>query len=95
MVSFHIKIKQTLDDTLEKLPDEFNMTELTAKVEERTPYTVVALQECERINILVREMKRSLQELDLGLKVIIRRSSRKEFNLASLKFSLCKMLSFD
>jgi dynein heavy chain len=59
-----------LDDFLEKLPDEFNMLELTAKVppEERTPYTIVAFQECERMNGLTNEMKRSLKELDLGLK---------------------------
>ncbi|GAB6022905.1 Dynein heavy chain 9, axonemal [Chamberlinius hualienensis] len=62
------KVKQTLDDLLEKLPDEFNIPELSAKVEDKTPYVVVALQECERINVLLREMRRSLIELDLGLK---------------------------
>lgn len=58
-----------LDEILEKLPEEFNMTELMAKAEERTPYTVVALQECDRMNSLTNEMKISLKELDLGLKV--------------------------
>ncbi|XP_076314647.1 dynein beta chain, ciliary-like [Tachypleus tridentatus] len=62
------KIKQILDDILEKLPDEFNMAELYSKAEDRTPYTVVALQECERMNILTKEIRRSLKELDLGLK---------------------------
>lgn len=57
---------------MEKLPDEFNMLELMAKVppEERTPYVVVAFQECERMNMLTNEMRRSLKELNLGLKVI-------------------------
>jgi len=45
------------------------MAELFAKTEEKTPYTVVALQECERMNMLLKEMRRSLKELDSGLKV--------------------------
>ena len=46
------------------------MMELMAKAEERPPYTVVALQEADRMNVLTNEMKLSLRELDLGLKVI-------------------------
>lgn len=45
------------------------MVELLGKAEERTPYQVVALQECERMNILTQEIRQSLQELSLGLKV--------------------------
>ncbi|XP_059473724.1 dynein beta chain, ciliary isoform X2 [Neocloeon triangulifer] len=62
------KVKQVIDEILEKLPDEFNMSEIMGKVEERTPYVIVAFQECERMNHLTNEMKRSLRELDLGLK---------------------------
>lgn len=62
-------MKQILDEIMEKLPEEFNMTEIMNKVEERTPYVIVAFQECERMNYLTSEMKRSLKELDLGLKV--------------------------
>ena len=60
-----------LDEILEKLPEEFIMAEIMAKVpvEERTPYVVVAFQECERMNILTSEIRRTLKELDLGLKV--------------------------
>ena len=47
------------------------MPELMAKAEDRTPYTVVALQECDRMNSLTNEMKISLKELDLGLKVLL------------------------
>lgn len=56
---------------MEKLPEEFNMVEIQGKVppEERTPYVVVAFQECERMNGLTGELRRSLKELDLGLKV--------------------------
>ncbi len=42
---------------------------MMAKAEEKTPYTVVAIQECERMNMLTREIRRSLKELNLGLKV--------------------------
>lgn len=63
------KVKQVLDEILEKLPEEFNMNEIMGKVEERTPYVIVAFQECERMNYLTCEIKRSLKELDLGLKV--------------------------
>ena len=58
-----------LDEIAEKLSDEFNMNELMGKVEEKTPYVVVALQECQRMNVLTKEIRRSLKELDLGLKV--------------------------
>ena len=60
-----------LDEIVEKLPEEFVMTEIMNKVppEERTPYVVVAFQECERMNGLTSEIRRSLKELDLGLKV--------------------------
>lgn len=56
---------------MEKLPEEFNMLEIMNKVspEERTPYVIVAFQECERMNYLTSEIRRSLKELDLGLKV--------------------------
>ena len=67
---FH-QIKAMLDEFLEKLPDEFNMVELSTKipVEERTPYVTVALQETERMNGLTNEIRRTLKELNLGLKV--------------------------
>lgn len=60
-----------LDEIVEKLPEEFNMLEIMNKVppEERTPYVIVAFQECERMNTLTNEIRRSLKELDLGLKV--------------------------
>ncbi|CAI9715294.1 dynein beta chain, ciliary-like [Octopus vulgaris] len=63
-------VKTILDEMTEKLPDEFIMAELMGKVpaEERTPYVVVAFQECERMNLLISEIKRTLKELDLGLK---------------------------
>uniref|UniRef100_A0A7N6A444 Dynein heavy chain 9, axonemal n=1 Tax=Anabas testudineus TaxID=64144 RepID=A0A7N6A444_ANATE len=62
------KVRVVLEEIMEKLPEDFNMTELLGKAEERTPYQVVALQECERMNLLTQEIRRSLRELILGLK---------------------------
>ena len=63
------KVKSVLDEILEKLPESFNMVELFARAEEKTPYVLVALQESERMNTLTKEIRTSLKELDLGLKV--------------------------
>lgn len=65
----HHQVRAVLEEIMEKLPEEFNMVELLGKAEERTPYQVVALQECERMNVLTQEIRRSLCELSLGLKV--------------------------
>jgi dynein heavy chain len=63
------KAKMTLDEILEKLPETFDMEDIRGKIDEvPTPYQMVAIQETERMNTLLTEMKRSLLELDLGLK---------------------------
>lgn len=46
------------------------MSDITSKTAERSPYILVCFQECERMNTLISEIRRSLRELDLGLKVI-------------------------
>lgn len=61
-------IKEKIEVLLSKLPDEFPLLELFERAEERTPYTVVALQECERMNRLTNEIRRSLDEVTLGLR---------------------------
>ncbi|XP_041102237.1 dynein heavy chain 11, axonemal-like [Polyodon spathula] len=72
------KVKNVLDDILEKLPEDFNMHEIMLKTSERTPYIVVCFQECERMNLLIHEIRRSLKELDLGLKGELTISSEME-----------------
>jgi len=44
------------------------MLELYGKATSRPPFIVVCLQECERMNGLLREIRTSLVELDAGLK---------------------------
>uniref|UniRef100_A0A663M623 Dynein axonemal heavy chain 11 n=1 Tax=Athene cunicularia TaxID=194338 RepID=A0A663M623_ATHCN len=67
-VSREEKVKSVLEEIVARLPEPFSMAELMARAADRTPYVVVVLQECERMNILTQEMRRSLTELDLGLK---------------------------
>ena len=38
------KVKSIVDDILDKIPEQFNMADIMAKVEERTPYVIVAFQ---------------------------------------------------
>ncbi|RXM31518.1 Dynein heavy chain 9, axonemal [Acipenser ruthenus] len=61
------QVKAVLDDIMEKLLDDVNIPELMGKVEERTPYIVVAIQECEHMNMLTREIKRSFREGELTM----------------------------
>uniref|UniRef100_A0A3Q1K2D2 Dynein axonemal heavy chain 11 n=1 Tax=Anabas testudineus TaxID=64144 RepID=A0A3Q1K2D2_ANATE len=72
------KVKTILDEVLEKLPEEYNMSDITSKTAERSPYILVCFQECERMNTLISEMRRSLKELDLGLKGELAISSEME-----------------
>jgi len=44
------------------------MFEIFGKAKTKTPYVVVCLQECERMNILLQEIRTSLNDLDAGLK---------------------------
>ena len=43
------------------------MFEIRSNIKEKTPYVLVVLQEVERMNTLLSEVRRSLIELDLGL----------------------------
>ncbi|XP_030371689.1 dynein beta chain, ciliary [Scaptodrosophila lebanonensis] len=77
-------IKGIIEDLLDKIPTPFNILELMGRVEDRNPYIIVAFQECERMNILMSELRRSLNELDLGLKGELTISSIMEDLMQSL-----------
>jgi len=47
----------------------FNLIDIRGKMKEMIPYNVVCLQECERMNELLDEIDKSLEELKLGLEV--------------------------
>lgn len=60
-------VKSLIATLLKDLPDNFNMIEVQGKIEEKTPYMIVAIQECEKMNTLLNEIRFSLTELDQGL----------------------------
>lgn len=62
------RVSIRLQDLLNALPNDFNIRELNSRMEKKPPYVSVAIQECERMNILLGEIRRSSRELALGLK---------------------------
>ncbi|KAM9352911.1 dynein axonemal heavy chain 11 [Symphorus nematophorus] len=62
------KVKSVIEDILDKLPEEYDMAEIISKTIKRNPYILVCFQECESMNLLLAEIRKSLTELDLGLK---------------------------
>ncbi|KAG8432457.1 hypothetical protein GDO86_016919 [Hymenochirus boettgeri] len=80
------KVKTFLEDILEKLPEGYNMSDITSKTADRSPYILVCFQECERMNALLHEIRRSLKELDLGLKGELAISSEMEQLQSALFF---------
>lgn len=60
-----------IEDFQDKLPAEFDIREIMTRAEAETPYNVVVFQECDRMNILMREIKRSLKELLAGLNGVL------------------------
>jgi len=62
------KVKTMIANFLATCPTDFNMFEIFAKAKDKTPYVVVCLQECERMNTLLTEIRTSLNDLDAGLR---------------------------
>jgi len=58
-----------IQDVLEQLRDtKFDIDGIVSSVEEIGPFQNVVLQECDRMNVLLAEITRSLIELDLGFR---------------------------
>eukprot|EP00001_Collodictyon_triciliatum_P068924 12228_1 len=60
-------VTRTLEGIIRQIPENFNLLDLVSRISERSPYIVVFLQECERMNILISEIRRSLNELKMAL----------------------------
>jgi len=56
-----------ITNLLATLPLELDMFEIRGRIDGLTPYVIVSLQESERMNVLLAEIKRSLLELELGI----------------------------
>jgi len=64
------KVVELIHLFLDRTPKPFPSIEMAQKAAEkgRTPYVVVCLQESERMNVLLKEIRNSLNDLDAGLK---------------------------
>eukprot|EP01033_Poteriospumella_lacustris_P002495 gene2501-1816_t len=66
-------VKESMDYFTKQLPENFQMITIMELAQpllsqESGPFVVVALQECQRMNALMSEIRRSLIELDKGMK---------------------------
>lgn len=61
------KVKEVIASFLDKLPEAFDMIDMYGKAKEKSPFVVVCLQECERMNNLLFTIKTTLEELSDGL----------------------------
>lgn len=59
---------EIIDEIVDRVPSELPTYELLENIEERLPFIIVLFQECERMNMLTNEIRRSLKELELGVK---------------------------
>ena len=74
-----------MQDLLEEYRDKsFDMGSIRGMIDDPGPFQTVYLQECEAMNVLVREMARSLGELELGMKGELTMSARMEDLMAAL-----------
>lgn len=61
-------VKELIKKFTEQLPANFSMLDINMRAKEKSPYIVVCIQECERMNTLLSTIRFSLFELDAGLK---------------------------
>jgi len=61
-------VKELIKRFTEQLPANFSMIDINMRAKDKSPYVVVCIQECERMNTLLSVIRFSLFELDAGLK---------------------------
>eukprot|EP00927_Polykrikos_kofoidii_P017168 TRINITY_DN17790_c1_g3_i1.p1 TRINITY_DN17790_c1_g3~~TRINITY_DN17790_c1_g3_i1.p1 ORF type:complete len:1649 (+),score=334.05 TRINITY_DN17790_c1_g3_i1:463-4947(+) len=71
------------------LPVDLDMAEIRSKMkdEDYTPYTMTSLQESDRMNLLLREIRGSLQDLELGIGGQLNVSDKMESLATSLQLN--------
>ncbi|KAL4450636.1 hypothetical protein ABPG77_000992 [Micractinium sp. CCAP 211/92] len=67
-LSVEEEARQVLEALTERIPPNFDLDDIRSRMDEPHPFNMVAKQEAERWNTLLSEMRRSLAELDLGLR---------------------------
>jgi dynein heavy chain len=76
-----------LMDFKARCPNDLPMLDILAKIKEKTPFIVVCLQECERMNILLGEIRKSLEDLRLGLTGALNVTDQMEMLATALQFN--------
>lgn len=61
-------VKEYIDIFMAGTPENFSLIDIMAKIQTKDPYVNVVIQECERMNTLLDEIRTSLNDLDAGLK---------------------------
>ena len=66
-------VKEKMAYFNENLPENFQMLDVMELAEpllegDSSPYVMVAIQECQRMNVLLSEIRKSLMELEKGMK---------------------------
>ena len=85
-------VRETMYNLIERIPDKFEMVSLSLTAKPLLsgpagPYIVVALQECGRMNLLLGEIIKTLDNLDKGLKGQLNMSQNMEDLAAALKIN--------
>eukprot|EP00002_Diphylleia_rotans_P013390 TRINITY_DN2619_c0_g1_i7.p1 TRINITY_DN2619_c0_g1~~TRINITY_DN2619_c0_g1_i7.p1 ORF type:complete len:4501 (-),score=1146.89 TRINITY_DN2619_c0_g1_i7:169-13671(-) len=62
------QVKMVIDDISERLPELFDVASLRERVDDQVPMQEVFLQEAVQMNVLLREIRVSLNEIDMTLK---------------------------
>ena len=74
-------------DFQERLPEDFNLFEIKARIgdpKNLTPYLIVMNQECEKMNILLGTIRKSLGDLQLGLQGALNISEAMDKQMTSM-----------
>eukprot|EP00744_Colponema_vietnamica_P003537 GILI01005410.1.p1 GENE.GILI01005410.1~~GILI01005410.1.p1 ORF type:complete len:384 (+),score=105.02 GILI01005410.1:124-1152(+) len=78
------KIEQAIESILDRLPDPIDLVELYSRVEDLTPFVALLLQEVDRMNSLLNRMKKTLTDLDNGIKGILSMTEAMEILMEAL-----------
>jgi len=80
-------IAKMVVDFLDRLPEDFNLFDIKSRIgpaENLTPYLVVLIQECERMNGLLQTIRKSLTDLQLGLQGALNISDAMDQQMSSM-----------
>jgi dynein heavy chain len=78
-------IAKQVVDFLDRLPEDFNLFDINSRIGTNlTPYLIVMKQECEKMNILLLTIRKSLGDLQLGLQGALNISEAMDKQMTSM-----------